>query len=88
MAKINDQKKPNIVVFMTDQHRFECLGCHGHTVVKTPNIDRLAHGGVGISRDAIHSRQYACRREYLFLQDNICIRMESWQITLMLMSEA
>ena len=39
-------KKPNILFFMTDQHRFECLGAHGHSVIKTPNLDRLAQGGV------------------------------------------
>lgn len=39
-------KKPNILLFMTDQHRYECLSCHGHPVVKTPNIDRLACDGV------------------------------------------
>ncbi|MDD4317291.1 MAG: sulfatase-like hydrolase/transferase [Victivallaceae bacterium] len=43
-------KKPNILIIMTDQHRFECLGCHGHSVVKTPNIDRLAENGLDFQR--------------------------------------
>lgn len=38
--------RPNILFIMTDQHRFDCLGCHGHPVVKTPNIDGLAARGV------------------------------------------
>ncbi|MBN1554827.1 MAG: sulfatase-like hydrolase/transferase [Phycisphaerae bacterium] len=35
---------------MTDQHRYECLSCHGHPMVKTPNIDRLAENGVDFQR--------------------------------------
>lgn len=44
------KKKPNILFIMTDQHRFECLGCHGDPVVKTPNIDRLSADGVDFQR--------------------------------------
>jgi len=42
--------RPNILLIMTDQHRFECLGCHGNPVVKTPNIDRLAASGIDFWR--------------------------------------
>ena len=37
--------KPNFLLFITDQHRADCLGCMGHPVVKTPNIDALAASG-------------------------------------------
>ncbi|MEO1114786.1 MAG: sulfatase-like hydrolase/transferase [Pseudomonadota bacterium] len=30
---------------MTDQHRADFLGCSGHPVLKTPNIDAIAAGG-------------------------------------------
>ncbi len=30
---------------MTDQHRADWLGCYGHPVVKTPNLDALAESG-------------------------------------------
>ena len=43
-------QRPNFLFIMTDQHRFEVLGCHGHEHVKTPNIDRLAAGGVDFRR--------------------------------------
>ncbi|MEM1298147.1 MAG: sulfatase-like hydrolase/transferase [Pseudomonadota bacterium] len=36
---------PNILYFMTDQHRADWLGCAGHPVVKTPHIDSLAARG-------------------------------------------
>ncbi len=39
-------KKPNILLIHSDQHRFDCLGCNGHPVLTTPNLDRLASEGV------------------------------------------
>ncbi|MEM6729857.1 MAG: sulfatase-like hydrolase/transferase, partial [Pseudomonadota bacterium] len=37
--------RPNILYIMTDQLRADWLGCYGHPVVKTPNIDALAATG-------------------------------------------
>ncbi len=42
--------RPNILVFMGEQHRADAMGCAGHPVVKTPNLDRLAGEGVRFSR--------------------------------------
>ena len=38
-------KQPNILILMTDQHRFDALGCAGNDSIETPNIDRLAQSG-------------------------------------------
>src|SRR5688572_24612502 len=38
--------KPNIVVMMTDDQRFDFLSCAGHPFLKTPNMDRIARDGV------------------------------------------
>lgn len=38
--------RPNILLLMTDQQRFNSLGCYGGEAVKTPNLDRLASQGV------------------------------------------
>ncbi len=43
-------KQPNFVCLVADQLRFDLLGCAGHPVVKTPNIDRLAAKGVRFDR--------------------------------------
>ena len=63
-------KRPNFIVFMTDQQRADHLGCYGNPVVRTPNIDALAARGVafnhafaqgavcGPSRNSIVSGQY------------------------------
>lgn len=39
------QKRPNLVLIVTDQHRFDALGIAGHPHVMTPNLDSLAHRG-------------------------------------------
>lgn len=39
-------KRPNFLLIITDQQRADYLGCAGHRVLKTPNIDRIAAGGV------------------------------------------
>lgn len=38
-------QQPHFIVFITDQQRADWLGCYGHPVVKTPNIDALAAKG-------------------------------------------
>ena len=40
------QKRPNIIFLMADDQRWDIMGCMGHPVIKTPNMDRLAAEGV------------------------------------------
>ncbi|WP_375267343.1 sulfatase [Planktotalea sp.] len=42
--------RPNFVLFITDQHRADYLGCYGHPVVQTPNIDSMAKNGIAFDR--------------------------------------
>ncbi len=39
-------KQPNIVFFLTDDHRFDAMGFTGHPFLKTPGLDSLAKEGV------------------------------------------
>ncbi|BFT74799.1 sulfatase-like hydrolase/transferase [Paenibacillus sp. P36] len=39
-------KKPNIVFFIADDHRFDGIGAYGNQVVQTPVLDSLAAEGV------------------------------------------
>jgi arylsulfatase A-like enzyme len=43
-------KRPNFVFFITDQHRADYLGCAGHPIVRTPNIDAIAAQGTRFDR--------------------------------------
>lgn len=43
-AAQNDTR-PNTLVILTDDLRWDALGCTGHPFAKTPNIDRLAREG-------------------------------------------
>ena len=64
---------PNIIFLLTDDQRWDAMGCAGNPYIQTPNMDKLAAGGVlftkayvttpicAISRASILSGQYAWR---------------------------
>ena len=39
------KKKPNVIVFLTDQQRWDTTGVHGNPLDLTPNFDRVATSG-------------------------------------------
>jgi arylsulfatase A len=41
--------KPNFIVILTDDQGYADLGCYGARTIKTPNIDRMARGGVRLT---------------------------------------
>jgi N-acetylglucosamine-6-sulfatase len=47
-------RPPNIVFVLVDDLRWDELGCAGHAVVRTPQIDRLAREGA-LFRNAFHT---------------------------------
>jgi len=64
---------PNILFLLTDDHRWNALGCMGNRIIQTPNIDALADAGACFvntfvttsiccaSRASIFTGQYARR---------------------------
>ncbi len=40
------QKRPHIVMYLSDDHGIDFLGCYGNKDVRTPNIDALAKEGM------------------------------------------
>lgn len=66
-------QRPNIVFILTDDQRYDSLGCTGNSLIQTPNIDRLARNGVlftkhfvttpicSVSRASIFTGQYLRR---------------------------
>ena len=43
------QKRPNIVVYLSDDHGWEYLGCYGNADIQTPHLDSLAGAGVRLT---------------------------------------
>src|SRR3954453_8058492 len=62
----------NVLLITADQWRGDCLSARGHAQALTPNLDRLAAGGVlfsrhysqatpcGPARASLHTGLYAC----------------------------
>ena len=64
-------QSPNFLVIMTDQHCYDQLACHGNTVVKTPNIDKLFARGTSIN--GVHTATPMCmpnRQAFLTMRMN------------------
>jgi choline-sulfatase len=43
--KATSADKPNILFIMVDEMKWNVMNCAGHAIVRTPNLDRLAHEG-------------------------------------------
>lgn len=41
-----DPKRPNILLILADDQRWNTLGCMGNPLIQTPHVDRLARSGV------------------------------------------
>ena len=40
------KSRPNILFMLTDDQRFDDMGCMGNKIIQTPNLDKLAGDGV------------------------------------------
>lgn len=45
----------NLLILMNDQHSRNFLGCYGHKIVKTPNLDALANNGTRFTKGYTNS---------------------------------
>lgn len=43
-------QRPNVLYIMTDQQRWDTIAASGNSLIQTPNLDRLAAGGVNFTR--------------------------------------
>lgn len=48
-------RRPNILLILTDQQRFDTLGVNGNPVIKTPALDQLAADGVNLTNVFVQS---------------------------------
>lgn len=73
LAALAPAPRPNILVLLSDDQRWDTLGCMGNRLIKTPHLDRLAAQGTvfdrafvttsicAVSRASVFSGQYARR---------------------------
>jgi arylsulfatase A-like enzyme len=59
-------QRPNILFITLDQYRADSLGCAGHPVVRTPNLDHLAAHGVRFARHYAQAAPCAPGRAALY----------------------
>ena len=56
---------PNIILFVSDDHGIDALGCYGNTVIKTPNLDKLAAEGIRFTNAYCTSASCAASRSVI-----------------------
>ncbi|MBI9072964.1 MAG: sulfatase [Melioribacteraceae bacterium] len=78
-----EETRPNILFILVDDQRNDLMGCAGHSIVKTPTIDKLAENGIrftnafvttsicAASRASIFTGLYECKHNYTFGKDPI-----------------
>ena len=62
MSNSKVTSRPNILVLMSDQHSKRQLGCYGDSLVRTPNLDRLASEGMLFENAYCPSPVCVCNR--------------------------
>ncbi len=59
-------EKPNIIFFLADDQRWDQMGCAGHPVIQTPNVDQLAREGVRFRNMFVTTSICAASRASIF----------------------
>ena len=65
-------KRPNIVLVMADDMGYTDIGCYG-SEIKTPELDKLAAGGVRFTQ--FYNTSRCCPTRAALLTDSILIRL-------------
>ena len=76
-------RRPNIIVLISDDHRYDALGCMGNQVIRTPVLDEMAKKGAIFpnnccttsiccsSRASILTSMYTSRHEIINFDDDL-----------------
>lgn len=52
-TEVEQQKKPNIIYIMTDDHGYQAISAYNGALNQTPNIDRIAKEGIRFTRSFV-----------------------------------
>lgn len=64
-------QRPNIILILTDDQRWDCLSAAGHPILRTPNIDRLASEGAYF-RNAFVTTSICCVSRASYFTGRLC----------------
>ena len=71
-------ERPNIIVYFSDQQRWDTLGCYGQKLNVTPYLDKLAAGGVRFNNaftcQPVCGPARACLQTGVYATENGCYR--------------
>jgi alpha-L-rhamnosidase len=59
-------RRPNILVLLTDDQRWDSIGCVGNDIIQTPNLDQLASDGAYFPNAFLTSSVCAASRASIF----------------------
>lgn len=48
-----EMESPNIIFLLTDDQRWDAMGCAGNTIIQTPEMDQLAQSGIRFSHSFV-----------------------------------
>ena len=68
--------QPNLLVFMTDQQRFDCIGANGNSLIQTPNLDELIKESANMQNCFVQAPVCVPSRQ-TFLQDGILLLIKT-----------
>jgi arylsulfatase A-like enzyme len=60
------RRKPSIVILLTDDQRYDALGCAGNPIIRTPNMDWLAQNGIRFENAFVTTPICAASRASVF----------------------
>jgi arylsulfatase A-like enzyme len=60
------KNRPNILFLLTDDQRWDMMGCAGHPILHTPNMDKIARGGVRFTNAFVTTSICAASRASIF----------------------
>ncbi len=53
LKSLPERQRPNLIFLLTDDQRWDTLGCMGNRIIKTPNVDQMAAGGVTFTNNFV-----------------------------------
>ena len=70
-------RRPNILLIMSDEHAPMYSGTYGHAIVKTPNMDKIAGEGATFD-NAYCNSPLCCPSRMSFMTGRYVHHIETW----------